>query len=507
MHRFFQSLRRRRADAIEERDWRRRLVLASRKIQSVHHELTEDISDVRGLKGHLESARPEMERLENALAASREVFDGLQEKLHEHAQVLTAQIGAVVNGDEVERAASRVRELEAAIDERDATVRELRAQIAALLEEQSKPEPEVGEASLESDDASVLDSAAQSHVANLELQLRSLETVREDLAQAFAELEDVRENSAHRVARLELRLTEAEDERATLVAAHESALAEREQLEAQSRARTAELEAEVQAANDYNRAEEERRTALEDASAAFETQLGEMQTLVEGLEVARDTVEDDTAAELAENTARILELEAYCRDLQEARKQAESRGTEASEAEAKRELLEITSAYEEQLGALRERLRQSEITRLEIETRSMQEMTDFADHTRVRISRLTSDIAERDERVSELDAELVELRRRHDSLQRRTSDLNALQAEVRVSSKELEVKTARLLDLMRSEDAGDASVEHAPPVADAVGVDEPTAPLPHAAPTPDGSLDSVEAEELVTELEDSDDAH
>ena len=67
-------------DRIEERDWRRRIILASRKVQMVQTALTADISDVRGLRRGLAQARPNMDLLEQELQQSRGAAGSLEQK-------------------------------------------------------------------------------------------------------------------------------------------------------------------------------------------------------------------------------------------------------------------------------------------------------------------------------------------------------------------------------------------------------------------------------------------
>ena len=63
--------RSRKLERLEERDWRRRIVLASRKLQLVQRTLSADVSDVRGLRKDLDRTRPDMDRLEQELGESR----------------------------------------------------------------------------------------------------------------------------------------------------------------------------------------------------------------------------------------------------------------------------------------------------------------------------------------------------------------------------------------------------------------------------------------------------
>ncbi len=499
--------RERRSNAIEEREWRRRIVLASRKIQGVHHELTEDIADVRGLKTHLDNARPEMQRLEEALAESRAVFAALQEQLHDHSMLLTKQfefLDPKLAGNATAVPMPHVLPATATPE----PVPDVAPSVESAPVEVVVPD----DIPIESE-PSAHELAQDVRIAELELELRGLESVRADLAQVSAELEQARTAGDERAARLEQRLTEAHDERAHLVLEHEKSLVETskellaqvvelrheaklqkderdrmavELAEAKSRAdaRIAELEAALLAAGDYSRAEEERRDALEQASQSFELQIDEMHALVEGIEQKREAVERSAAKELAESAARVLELEAYCRDLEEKQRSSDAVARDSREIETRFEarVAEVKTAYEEQINSIRERLRQSEIARLEIETRATQEMTDFADHSRSRLQQLTTELKAREQRVESLEFEVDELQRRNSALEKAASGLNELRDEVRASNEELEAKTARLLELVRGT-SEPRPVEDLP--ADAVridveriDVDEPQPPFP-----------------------------
>jgi len=57
-----------------EREWRERLILAARKMQLASQSFSEDISAIRDV-------RPEMDRLEQALVASQDKLEGLEDRL------------------------------------------------------------------------------------------------------------------------------------------------------------------------------------------------------------------------------------------------------------------------------------------------------------------------------------------------------------------------------------------------------------------------------------------
>ena len=120
--------RRRRAklEREEERDWRRKLVLASRKIQQVHLALSEDVADVRDLRARLEQAAPRIEQLDRHVVDSSEHLSGLEQLLQSHGELLRAamdqlggRIGQGLDTPERTRLLELEEELMALREERD----------------------------------------------------------------------------------------------------------------------------------------------------------------------------------------------------------------------------------------------------------------------------------------------------------------------------------------------------------------------------------------------------
>ena len=80
----------------EEREWRRRLVLAGRKLQHVYQSLSQDIAEVRNLGAGITEVRPDIDRLEKELQVSRQqmesfekaILESLVARMREHEEVI-----------------------------------------------------------------------------------------------------------------------------------------------------------------------------------------------------------------------------------------------------------------------------------------------------------------------------------------------------------------------------------------------------------------------------------
>jgi len=316
----------------------------------VHLALTEDISDVRGLKAHIEHARPEMERLEAALEVSRGVFEQLQQRLDEHAGRVGAELDALELAREAQGLRSRVDGLERELDQKDETVRTLRK-----------------------------------------------------------ELDD-------------------------------------------TRARADEFEIQAGAAFLREGEHEARCSELEETTRRFEAQLTELQSLLVELRAGQETPVWNNERE-ADYAAQVLELQGRVEDLELAvsRAEAELQSERQKHLDETAERMTRMRMLEQRVDELAEarvelegRLRTSEIRRLEIETRSQQELTDFADHSLAR--------------QREFEARYQAKEREVEALTRRADAFTALQEKMRASSRDLEQRTSQLLELMRRPESAERNV-------------------------------------------------
>ncbi|HED65360.1 MAG TPA: hypothetical protein ENJ09_07380 [Planctomycetes bacterium] len=309
----------------QQRDVFRNIILATRRIQDVQRTFAEDVEEVRGLRAHLEHARPEMERLGGALESSQEVFERLSEKLERSEEAAGAHL------ENLERhLTAHAERLEAHLHELEARLAASEAALAARIDGLA------GQGERER-----LQEMVNSLEATLALRGQELREVRASLAALRAKEKGPKDGDGRAVELLNEQLKAERARRAKIEA----------QLE-EERARTEELEAEVR--NAFLRASEDEkaRRAMEEASACLEGRIDEMQSLVEGV----------------------------------------GRGANDGAPSAAREAAE--------LNALKERLRESEIARLDLEARHERELGDFAEHSRERVAALTA-------RVQELESALA----------------------------------------------------------------------------------------------------
>ena len=413
------------AERLEEREWRRRMVLASRRIQEVHESLDDDLTDVRGLKAHVESARPEMERLEESLAASRDVFEKLHFMLERHTELMNERVGVVQ--EEVDRSSQdveRIQQLEEDVARKDAALGELVTQLTEQREALDRARERTGE----------LEEATRTAFLREEQQ----RLAKEELEAAATRFEE-------QIDGLHQLLAEFQEETA----------ADRAR-EAEHAARVLDLEGRIEDLERLRLEAEERARSLAEAA--------------EALEAAHARERAAWASQDEGRRDRIEELEAQVAELTEARESLEAR------------------------------LRDSEIKRLEAETKGQQELTDFADHSRQRQRELEARLKSREQEIRALQGENELLEQRIANLTQRVEEFDDLQEAMRASRLDIEERTSKLLELMRGEEAAAAA-----PVDDAVAAEveaveslpelptlpEPLQPLEAAdtASVPEGDLE------------------
>ena len=207
--------------------------------------------------------------------------------------------------------------------------------------------------------------------------------------EAHVELEELRTQKDDACERAEAAEAEAREARKALAALSRRYEEEMTELDRQRAEET-------QRERERREAVEEKLATLEaDARAAFLRE-NEQSRRREDLERIEGQLE-----------ARVEELQALVQDLLSG--DAEELAADPGDREQDREAL----------GAIEERLRLSELARLEVEARHTKEMTDFADHTHRRLAELEHDLrrersvaAEWKERAEELELECADLEER-----------------------------------------------------------------------------------------------
>lgn len=479
--------RSRKLDRLEERDWRRRIVLASRKLQLVQRTLSADVSDVRGLRKDLDRTRPDMDRLEQELGESRSAAGSLERKLDEHAALLRAALERHQRVDPNPYEA-QLRELEAQLEGVQAQLAEAHEhyaqQLAALRAEKGiaadgssagarlraelethlrKSEERramqaahhaeevqnlgrVSEArihELETELAHVRQelaaaegpSKAEKRVAELELQLRGLHSLRADYEHSESEVARLRYEHGQRVNQLEGRIDAAENEKARMAVRHEQALSE---IRAASEERLREIEASARAAEESRakleqelaalREERASRDAAEDAkleqaTARFEAQIAELEERIRILDAEREEVCKDHGRELADSAARILELEAFAAELSQTKRELEKRIAEGERLTAQ----------------LRARVDELERERQELGEDFAREASLLESSHQAELKRLEADLAElRLEREKQTKQHALAVARANDSSDRTITELQRRLREAEKSRIEVE---------------------------------------------------------------------
>ena len=404
--------RRQRAERMEERDWRRRIILASQRIQQVYLALGEDLGHVKGLRENLDRSTAGLERIESHVEKAEGLFGNIEERLGAHEQALQGglermeSLGMVVpppppaaSEEEVQRLHERIHELQNYARGRDEICHSLEQEIASLEEGARRAETALARTTLELDAMkSELEENARElfrqrdvscrkkdeEISALTMQVEELRSERGESARAMEalrleceethalasrELTALLEAQQARAQELEERLAQRED-RDNLEIAH--LREEAEVLHRMSTARIEELEAQnllLAAAPDSLAARHEHEiAALEEKArnhrAALEVQL-------RSLEVQAEEQRSKHAAELealrAEGEWRIQLLEERAKTLEQGR--ADVEGTRAAAQRAAEQRL---ADLEEKLRD--ERSREQRIAELEAEVAHLAEV-------------------------------------------------------------------------------------------------------------------------------------
>ncbi|MEW6073097.1 MAG: hypothetical protein AB1726_10975 [Planctomycetota bacterium] len=385
-----------RAERAEERDWRRRIILASRKIQQVQLALGGDLEDVRGLRAGLERSAEGIGQLERYVARAEELFGSIETRLAEHDHALhgglerLAALGFTpppaggASAAEVAELRARVQELQVYARGRDELCQRKEADLARLEEELRRREAALARATVDLDalkseveehgrelaqERDELRRQADAEVAVLATQVVELRAALAAPAgdpdadrQAREELEALLVTQQERLAAAETKLAEKEAAEG-LELAH--AREELDVLRRMSEARIAELETQnrlLEAAPASFAARREEEVARVRDQARQRTAALELE--VRRLEAAREEMEAKHGAELdrlrEESEWRIQGLEERAQRLEKGRGDVEE-ASQASRREVERRLAEL----EEELRA--ERGREQRIAELEAE--------------------------------------------------------------------------------------------------------------------------------------------
>jgi hypothetical protein len=281
----------RRRERIEERSWRRNLVLAGRKMQQAQLALTEDIEDVRGLKAHLDRAVPGLAKLESQLARAEALMGGVEERLGAHRETFEAGV------DRIEQTGlafdpstqERVIELEARLASLPVEQEEVIATLRAEKDEEvgrwigRLEEREQAFAKVEQDLETMQTTIRGTHAREIE-ELRSLL----DTQQGRAEEMERQVAEAH--ASGALRIAHLEEELTALGRVSEARI---EELETQNH-----LLAAAPSSLSAQREQEQGRMA-----ERAEKRLAEQELIIRGLEASRA----ESEAEYAQERARLGE--------------------------------------------------------------------------------------------------------------------------------------------------------------------------------------------------------
>ena len=574
-------------ERLEERDWRRRILLASRRVQHVHLSMEQEFAGMREFQKEWSQVQPALEGLSESLAASQALLAGFQETLDQHGVMLRTQAEASAQSlaappsakfssaqGEVEETLSAVDEIAfemegesweaqvygeglslpeadaepflqvedsedlgsteavVALDEAASAAFAMQAdpseqeQLPPFLESQAAApqsaldNEDLGQPeSVEVDELLEAPSESQEHAEGASFEapgstaldptaMEVSDGVEEPAAQGSPESEQYEEPAAAVAnlhgpevdealeqgefdqaledaefeldedvfAILESQEVEADEEplvascadtpelacaggreaqlAETLATERERSLVLEGQLQAQNaraRQRIQELEAEL-ASSGLERTEDQELSAeLGDTSERLEAQLDELQELVMGMEIPED-VAGSSLGDVEPREQRILELEQLNEALQ-----------------VRLEAAAESARQNQELEDMREKLRNSEMKRLELESRHNEELVDFADHTRGRLSALEKQLQSSKSALLDLEEErakiaslallseraLHSLSLEHEELKakRRTmaaaaKSLGDIQSVLRRSAEQLEPETTSLTQLM-----------------------------------------------------------
>ncbi|MFT5290405.1 MAG: hypothetical protein ACI82F_002479 [Planctomycetota bacterium] len=375
----------------EERDWRRKIVLASRKIQQVHMSLSDDVSEVRELRAALERTAPKVEHLDEQLQDSTRRMDGLQQLLEEQTHLLR---------DGLARMASHG----AGADENSASGQESmgRAHLETLRGNMEGLEAERGALQAEHDGR--------------------IDALEHGLIEAVDELEHCAEDAERAQGEMQ---AELERERSALELEHKW---ERLAIEAQVTQDQALEGLRQTLAQDFASRSEELSVShereLDRLRAESEIRMKELGVQVRVLTEGRAAVEGNHAASIADlesrSRTRITELEAAIEGLQEGK-----RSLEAEHARA-------VDGLEDELTNRSEELREKE-------AQHRQALSDFEEDASQRYDELKANARELEEQRKSLQSQIVSLEEARDVLKGDLSDLSLEHVEL-VAGHEREVE-------------------------------------------------------------------
>lgn len=406
-----------RLERLEARDWRRRSILASRRVQLVHLAMEQEFAGMREFQGQWGQAQPLLKELSANLSAAEALLASLQATLDRHQ--------ALLEGQEQASAAT------AALGCRQ----DLGADGGHGIGHSEQPS---------------LDHPSKEDEKELEEDVLAILEVQERVAEvASHETNEEPRPGIDREAELAETLA-TERERSLLLERELRAECERAQ------ERLQELEAELQSIG-FDRAEDQQLAEqLGDTSGRLEAQLDELQELVQGIDLPLDVV-GSPLGDAEPKQQRILELE----ELNEALQGRLEAGRQSQEQQE-----------------LRERLRASELRCLELESRHQEELVDFADRSHEHLSAMRSELRTSQAALVELEDErakvaslallneraLRSLSAEHEALKAKRSTMAAaakslgdIQSVLRRSTKRAEPESITLTQLMG--DGGGERVE------------------------------------------------
>lgn len=372
-----------RRERIEERAWRRNLMLAGRKMQQAQLAVTEDLDEMRGLKVHLDRVVPGLEKLDTQLDRIETWVEDFDEKLTVHREVFDAGVARIetagVSSDDgaSEREAEWEARLTSVVGEHDAALSALRAEkdeeIGRWAARLAEREEVIAAAEREAE--AFRTSVGGAHAQEVE-QLRALVEAQQGRAEELeSTVSEARATGALRIAHLEeqlsdlrrvseTRISDLEAQNQLLVAAPTGLAGQREQ------------ERSLAAAQAEKRVAEQALTirALEAGNAARETEHAQV------LAQLREDVE--WKGRLLEEQTRMLE--------EERAKAAEpiAPGADSSEPETR-------------VAELEQEVRQLKDVRAEMDVLHGNEIARLRRSLRARIQELEQELAARESAASE----------------------------------------------------------------------------------------------------------
>jgi len=353
----------------EEREWRRRLILAGKKLQHVYQSLSQDIAEVRRLGHGITDVRPDIDRLEEELKVSRAqmesfekgILEGLVERMREHEEVIRGGIErmSAPNAQLQDVLADLVTDIQSTELTRQLEL--LQTEVTTLREERTQMAADRG---------------------RMQARLESHENDRGDMVLMGQRLEA-------RVAELESMLRETERGRSGDRERHAFELAQMQEKHAGS---------------------------LRKMSEAQDRSLGDLRKQLEEWHTAYGLLKEKAVHAVTETKratdGKVGELEEHIGILRR---------------EHEHELQRFAQAQEKSTADLRERLRIAEMARAESEARHTTEMAQFADHTRAQITRLEADLKKKKRGLAALTEQNIQLQQQ---VARLTAEIERLRGEL-----------------------------------------------------------------------------